>query len=132
MRSGFFENSIQISSSTLTIIAFYFIFFAISVAWISKKKKIKLSIKNDHLYLSSFPTFYQKISLDKVKNCYVNTFNHPSNQFDYLNAEIKGNIGQISVHLESGIAIFLNNGKKILIGTSNSLEYYKSAYLQSF
>lgn len=115
-------NVVHLSSASFISVSIYFLLLCIAIPFYFGKRKLKLQIKNNYLYLKSFPAFLQSIPIPNIESCMVNTIGTDdagSGNYEIFRQDNYHRV--IKVNLESGVSILLKNGKNILIGSSNSL-----------
>ncbi len=99
----------------------YFLLFISAICLVSKRKMLLLKVKGKTLHIKSFPALNEKIPVNQILKCELNTINngkytHSNKAHFALNED--GN--RYKLPLTSGIALQLIDGNHILIGSYKS------------
>jgi hypothetical protein len=107
--------------STSFFVLGYFLLFALSVYLISKRKVLSLKVKDNTLYLKSFPSLNKKIPINQIIKCELNTINNGKySSENKLHFALNENGNRYKQPLTSGVSLQLIDGQHIIIGSYKS------------
>ncbi|MBU0473877.1 MAG: hypothetical protein KKF62_06905 [Bacteroidetes bacterium] len=113
--------SIVNNFSTGVFIFGYIFIFISTVILITKRKMLSLKIKDETLYIKSFPALNKKISVSQILKCELNTIdNGHFNSKGKIHFAINENGNRYKQPLTAGITLQLIDGNNIIIGSVKS------------
>jgi hypothetical protein len=109
------------SFSTSIFVGGYFLFFALTVILLLKRKMLSLKVENGALHIKSFPSLNKKIPINQIIKCELNTMKN--NRFSHsrkIHFALNNNGNRYKQPLTLGLSLQLINGEHIIIGSYKS------------
>lgn len=109
------------SISTSIFVGSYFALFLLTIGFISRKKMLTLKVKDETLLLKSFPSLNEKIPINQILKCELNTIkNGKYNTQNKIHFALNENGNKYKQPVNSGITLQLINGQHIFIASHKS------------
>jgi hypothetical protein len=109
------------SISTSIFVGSYFSLFLFTIFIISKRKMLTLKVKGETLLLKSFPALNEKIPINQILKCELNTIkNGKYNPQNKIHFALNENGNKYKQPVNSGITLQLINGQHIFIASLKS------------
>ncbi len=115
------------SDSTLIALGLFLMISSITLQFLFRKKKIKITVKDQFLHIKSFPSFYHTIPVKQVANCRVNILSKSSadkNEILTNNFQKK----RYKFDLDAGLMIEMKSGSKLIIISSHNTSFELPLY----